>query len=184
MPGPLPPQHLDHLLLNARLRDALEPFADDSLAIVDVTKLSTEEENSLLAAMLEWERAPLLSISRWFEPELELPPPASLADDELHELLWDVIGKLAAQRIVLAWTDHLSDRELYSVLLRDVLPAEEKRIDRVDRIVEWRFVDEIDDAETWLRYYATVAERRRWASETGFVPPDQEPAPFPRKLPR
>lgn len=184
MPGPLPPQQLDQLLLNARLRDELEPFADDSLAVVDVSKLSTEDENRLLASMLAWERAPLLPISRWFQPELKLPSPESLTDDELRELLGDVVRKLHSKRIVLHWTDHLSDRQLYCVLLRDVLTAEEKWIDRVDRVLEWRFVDEVHDAETWLRYYATPLERKHWSAETGLVPPDREPAPFPRKLPR
>ena len=49
--------------------------------------------------MLAWERAPLLPLSSWFEPELKLPDPDDLADQELHDLLWN--GKKiagAAQR--------------------------------------------------------------------------------------
>ena len=37
--------------------------------------------------MLAWERAPVLPISRWFEPELVLPAPDKLTDEELRELL-------------------------------------------------------------------------------------------------
>lgn len=184
MPGPLPPHQLDLLLLNARLRDELEPFADDSLDIVDVSKLSTEEENSLLSSLLDWERAPLLPISRWFQPELRLPAPESLADDELHEVLWDAIRKLHAKRIVFAWADHLTDRQFYCILLRDVLTAEDKWIDRSDRRLEWRMVDELEDAETWLRYYATPTERKQWVQQTRQTPPDHEDPPYPRRLPR
>ena len=66
---------VDHLLLNAELRDALEPFSDESVDIVDVRNMSTPEENEFLASMLAWERAPVLPIAQWFQPELVLAPP-------------------------------------------------------------------------------------------------------------
>ncbi len=39
--------------------------------------------------MLAWERAPVLPIAHWFEPPLELPPPDTLTEEELHLVLWD-----------------------------------------------------------------------------------------------
>ena len=75
---------VDQLLLNARLRDELEPFLDESVELVDVAAMSTARENEFLASMLQWERAPALPISHWFEPALELPPPDTLSDAVLR----------------------------------------------------------------------------------------------------
>src|SRR6185369_15706018 len=74
--APHPPQSedVDQLLLNARLRDELEPFFDESVHILDCRRLSTSAENEFLSQMLAWERAPVLPIGKWFEPELTLPP--------------------------------------------------------------------------------------------------------------
>ena len=81
MPSRQPPSdEVDQLLLNARLRDELEPFLDESVHILDCRRLPTPEENEFLAQMLAWERAPVLPISRWFEPELVLPAPDKLSD--------------------------------------------------------------------------------------------------------
>src|SRR5262245_21646841 len=79
-----PPQSedVDQLLLNARLRDELEPFLDESVHILNCRRLSTSAENEFLAQMLAWEKAPVLPISKWFEPELALPSPEKLADKE------------------------------------------------------------------------------------------------------
>jgi hypothetical protein len=63
---------VDLLLLNARLRDELEPFIDESFDLLATKKMSLAAENEFLASMLAWERAPMLPISKWFEPELKL----------------------------------------------------------------------------------------------------------------
>lgn len=185
MPRPFHnPEDVDELLLNARLRDALEPFSDESLELLDASRMTTAAENRYLASLLAWERAPVEPISRWFEPELTLPPPDQLTDCELHDRLWETIDRLYARRIVLQWTDHLADRQLYGILRRDLLPAHEKKVDLSDRFLQWRFLDADDDPETWLRYYATDDERRMWEEESGRMAPAPEPAPFPRELPQ
>ena len=117
------PDEVEHLLRNAELRDELEPFFDESIRSVNVEELPTPVENEFLASMLAWERAPVLPISKWFDPELQLPHPESLSNDALHELLWKTIHMLYHRRIVLDFTDHLSDRELYCVIFRDILPC-------------------------------------------------------------
>src|SRR6476620_422588 len=101
---PASPHHseeVDELLLNARLRDELEPFLDESVHILDCRRLPTSDENEFLAQMLAWERAPVLPISKWFEPELVLPPPDQLNDQQLRKLLSGTIERLYSQRIVL-----------------------------------------------------------------------------------
>ncbi|HET6883321.1 MAG TPA: hypothetical protein VFI31_24440, partial [Pirellulales bacterium] len=95
------PNEVDHLLLNARLRDELEPFFDESITSLNIQDMPTPVENEYLASMLAWERAPVLPIAQWFEPELKLPPPDALSDGALHDMLWDVVQKLFDKRIVL-----------------------------------------------------------------------------------
>ncbi len=175
---------VDHLLLNAQLRDQLEPFLDESVRLINLRKMPTARENEFLLSMLAWEYAPVLPISQWFNPELVLPPPDSLADKQLHETLWEVLHRLYESRIVLEFTDHLSDRQLYCVIYRDILPSQEKKIDLPKNYLHWHCLDADADPETWLRYYATEAERAEWAAETGLDPPPIERPPFVRKMPR
>jgi hypothetical protein len=176
-------EEVEQLLLNARLRDELEPYCDESVTLLSNRRLPTPEENEFLASLLAWERAPTLPISRWFEPELVLPHPDLLDDAQLHDLLWQTIQRLYDQRIVLELTDHLSDRQLYCLICRDILPSPEKKVDLPRNYLHWHCVDIDVDAETWLRYYANPHERREWAEETGFALPPCEPPPFLRQMP-
>jgi len=177
------PQEVEQLLINARLRDALDPYLDDSLLPLKGRRLTTAAENDFLAALLAWERAPVEPISRWFDPELVLPHPDKLSDEGLGEALRHAIDRLYQRRIVLQWTDHLSDRQLYLILYRDLLPAEEKKLDLRDQYQVWRFLDLEHDTEQWLRYYASDDERRSWSESSGTPPPPAERAPYPRNLP-
>lgn len=178
------PDEVEHLLRNAELRDELEPFFDESIRSVNVEELPTPVENEFLASMLAWERAPVLPISKWFEPELTLPHPDSLSNEALQEQLWATIHKLYERRIVLDFTDHLSDRELYCVIYRDILPCSEKKIDSLTNYLHWDCADVGGDPTTWLRYYASDEERVAWADELAVpLPPAEEP-PFRRQLPR
>jgi hypothetical protein len=174
---------IEELMLNARLRDELEPFCDESFDLLDNHRLSTREENEFLASMLAWERAPVLPISQWFEPEMQLPRPEALDDRELNRLLWDTLRKLYDKRIVLDFTDHLNDRQLYCLILRDILPSHEKKIDLPRNYLHWHCLDE-QDPEVWLRYYASEEERAAWAEENDQLPPTSETPPYPRRMPR
>ncbi|MBW3599995.1 MAG: hypothetical protein KY475_22320 [Planctomycetes bacterium] len=176
-------EEVDHLLLNARLRDELEPFLDESVCLVDVRTMPTPVENEFLASMLAWERAPVLPISQWFAQELVVPSPDTLSDEALHQVLWDTIHRLCEARIVLDFTDHLSDRELYRVIYRDILPSPEKKIDLPRNYLHWACLDPDEDPDTWLRYYATESQRREWSAETGEAPPASQRPPHPRKMP-
>ncbi len=131
------PDEVDQLLRNAELRDELERCFDESISRVNVQHFSLAAENEFLAAMLAWEQAPVLPIYRWFEPELRPPRPESLDEESLKRILWDVIRKLYQKRIVLDFTDHLNDRELYRLLFRDILPAREKKIDWPNNYLHW-----------------------------------------------
>lgn len=178
------PDELDELMLNAQLRDELEPYLDESVYFVDVRQMSTRSENEYLASMLAWERAPILPISKWFEPELTLPNPDTLKDEELAPLLRDTLQKLYDKKIVLEYTEHLSDRQLYTIIFRDILSAYEKKIDLPKNYLHWHCIDDVEDEETWLKYYASESEREKWSEENQVDPPPAIDPPFPRRLPR
>ena len=182
--SPTNSDELDHLLLNAQLRDELEPFLDESIDLVNVGHMSTPMENEFLASMLAWERAPVLAISQWFTPELILPHPSMLNDEQLHRLLWETIHQLYDERIVLEFTDHLSDNELYCLLYRDILPSPEKRINLPKNYLHWHCLDLNEQPEIWLRYYASSTERDEFQEEYCVPLPDREPLPYPRVMPR
>ncbi len=175
---------VEHLLRNAQLRDALEPLFDESIGCVNAEVMSTSSENEFLESMLEWERAPMLPIGDWFEPRLDIPGPDLLNDEQLHEMLHYTVDRLFEKRIVLDFTEHLSDRQLYCLVYRDILPSFEKLIERRKNYLHWDCANVGDDPDMWLRYYASEEDRRAWAEETGGYPPQCDAPPFPRRLPR
>ena len=178
------PEEVEQLLRNAELRDELERYFDESISRVRLQHLPIEAENEFLACMLAWEQAPVLPIYRWFEPELRPPRPEALSDDDLHAILWDLVQKLFARRIVLDFTDHLSDRAFYCLIVRDILPAREKKIDRPNNYLHWDCTGAGNDPDVWLRYYATEQEREDWAETYRQPLPPVIPPPYPRQLPK
>lgn len=175
---------VDQLMLNAQLRDQLEPFLDESVDLVNVRDKPTEFENEYLASMLAWERAPVLPIAQWFDPPLSLPSPDALTSAELQDLLWRTIHDLYGKHIVLDFTDHLSDYQLFRLIIRDILPSPEKKLDMSSTYLHWHCLDPTDDPDIWLRYYASSEERDAWAKESGEPLPAVEQPPFARKMPR
>ena len=175
---------VDELLLNAELRNELERYYDESLVVIDTQRMSTHFENEYLSSILAWERAPSLPISQWFEPKLELPPHERLTDVDVHQRLQQTLRQLYERNILLDFTGHLSDRQLYCLIARDILPEREKRVAIANTFLHWQCIDPVVDEENWLRFYADDDERRHWQAETGLALPPVEELPFPRVTPR
>ena len=178
------PDDVEHLLLNAQLRDAIEPLYDESIGRVNAEVMSTSSENDFLQSMLDWERAPILPICEWFLPALHLPTPDLLDEESLRKVLRQTIQRFFEKHIVLDFTDHLSDRQLYCLIFRDILSAQEKFIERRSNYLHWDCANVDGDPETWLRFYASDEERRAWAKETADPLPVVEDPPHHRRLPR
>lgn len=171
---------VDLMMDNARLRDELEPYRDESIDDHSVKRMPLQTENEYLASMLAWERAPALPISCWFSPPLELPAPDSLDDKQLNTLLLETVQALYNKNVILRFTDHLCDRDLYKIVFRDIMPSCEKKVDVPGKSLEWRCVE---DDETWLRFYAGPVDRRRFQEDHEIdLPPSEEPK-FKRQLP-
>jgi hypothetical protein len=175
---------VDQLLRNAELRNELEPYMDESITWINHDRVPTSVENEFLESMLAWERAPIVPIAEWFTPPLELPDPQGMDDFHVHELLWETVQKLYDRRIVLEYTDHLSDRELYNLIRRDILPAYEKKIDSKESFLHWDCADAGNGSDVWLKFYASEEDRQEWAIDWHDPIPEHEEPPFPRKLPR
>lgn len=170
---------VDLMLTNARLRDELEPYRDESID-PSVSRMSLQDENEYLASILAWEKAPALPIASWFDPILEVPSPESLNDEQLSERLAETVQRLYSARVILRFTDHLSDRELYKIIYRDILPCCEKKVELPGKFLEWRC---IEDNDTWLRFYADAVERRRFQEENDVDLPASEEPQYRRQLP-
>ncbi len=175
---------LELLMENAVLRDEMEPYLDESFYLVDLDNMSTRFENEYLSCLLAWEKAPVLPISHWFEPELVLPPHLSLDDAQLKQQLHQCIGRMYEKNIMLIQTGHLSDRQLYSLIARDILPAQEKKVMLPKKYLRWQCLDIAQDEESWLRFYANNEDREKWTYETGLKLPPKGKMPFPRILPQ
>jgi hypothetical protein len=175
---------IDLLLENAQLRDQMEPYLDESVYLVDMDQMSVRRENEFLTSLLAWEKAPVLPIADWFEPSLQLADHQELNDFELNIELHNVIQRLFEKNIWLIHTAHLSDRQLYCLISRDILPAEEKKILLNGKLLKWQCLDMQADEESWLRFYATDEERETWAFETELRLPPKESVPFQRRLPQ
>ena len=179
-------EDVDEMLRNAELRSELEPYFDESISSVNVQHISLHSENEYLAAMLEWEMAPVVPIYRWFEPELRPPHSSRLDDKDISKILGDIIASLYEKEIVLDFTDHLSDRELYQVICQDILPSREKKIDKRRGALHWdcSYIGGVSDPTAWLTYYAGDEDRDDWAERYGLPLPEKELPSYPRSMPQ
>ena len=111
-----------------------------------------------------------------------IPPEETLDDDELHAKLWEVIEEMWTIGMVLDFTDHLSDRELYRYLVDEVLP--EERILSEDGTGFWHIspigVCSEEDNKIYLRYYADDGIREDWQKHFREAIPPKERPPFDR----
>ena len=75
---------VDLLMANARLRDELEPYRDESIDDPSISRMSLRTENEYWLPC--WLGAcPALPIADWFTPSMELPAPDSLDDETLAQ---------------------------------------------------------------------------------------------------
>ena len=97
-----------------------------------------------------------------------LPNPVSLSDEEVTCKLWEVIYALADLSAFLTSTDHLNDRELYTVLVTDILLEDTVPIPpgcgtrcHIDILGSCS----VEDIRTNLKFYASEKERQYWIKD-------------------
>ena len=118
------------------------------------------------------------------EAGIELPDPETMNDEKLTAKLWEVIEALARMRVFLESTNHLSDRELYTELWKDVLREETKAM-VYDEYSAWH-IDLIgsgsdEHTDLWMKYYADEKTRRQWMKDwPDYEMPEHEDPPYDR----
>ena len=115
---------------------------------------------------------------------LTLPPPDALQDPALAATLWEMIRGLEDLGVYLEFTDHLSDRQLYTSLWSTVL-REPMALTPDDIEAGWHIdltaAGADDGIDVYLTYYADEDERRRWAEDDPECRmPESKPLPFDR----
>lgn len=144
----------------------------------------SEVELHFLERIVEWETGPRMSHRAWLARKgLSFMPPAELEGSGLTKELWRLIRALAGARVFLYHTNHLSDAELYDRLWKEVLSdqwPDSVRTGNDAWICDFAEAGE-DGGETWLRFYASPADRRAWCRQfPETVLPERSRPPFHR----
>jgi len=133
-------------------------------------------------------RSPRQILARYgFAPS----PPSKLADRQLPGRLWEWLYAAAARRFFFSSTDHLSDRELYTLLWGQWFDHPTADIPLEAETNTTTIISEFNargmtPEEIWLRYYADEADHALWHStdpEFDFPPHEDPPYDRDRFLP-
>lgn len=112
-----------------------------------------------------------------------LPPAAGLSDAGLAAKLDEIFTRLAAHNTVFLHTDHLSDRQLYDLLLEELLDEEFPDMQAVSPsgayIIDLVGSGSEEDMVIYLRYYADQKDRESWREDYPTMPPHEQP-PYDR----
>lgn len=157
--------------------------AEESMSVSPDCPPDVEEQ--FLRNILAFERAQSVTpLERLARDGLALPNPASATDADVSAVLWQAIEALAAAGTFLSNTNHLSDRELYTLLWTDLLhqPSPDLPPDS-----GWtNYLDILgsgseEDILLHLKFYADDRDRAFWAKEWPdmAIPPHEDP-PYDR----
>ena len=167
------------------MKEELRELSDDQVVMGKGDHdLPLEVEEKFLEHVLAFEHAAMISHRALLERDgIVVPAPEELSDEELPRKLEEVIQALAQRRIFLTFTNHLSDRALYTKLCEEVLDGEGPDLPyeaEVNCHIDLLECGDEEDAALWLRYYADEIDRARWAQDfSEEVPPHQDP-PYDR----
>ena len=128
------------------------------------TECPPEMEAAFLESVLAFETSPKRRLLDLLEESgIEVPQPKKLSGKQLTAKLWEIIHGLLKQSVVLCNTDHLSDRQLYTLLWKGTL-----RNEVVISPVHTLRLDMTEDGRdtgmtTYLKYYATEGQRQMYS---------------------
>lgn len=160
------------------LRQKIREVTGEEPVFGTSTDCPPEIEEAFLESLLTFETAPKQILFELLtETGIDLPRPTRLTDGELTAKLWEVIRALLSRNIVLANTDHLSDRELYTLLWNETL-REELILSPTNTLHLDMTRTGIDDGmPIYLRYYASEEQREMYSElyPEFEMPPHVEP---------
>ncbi len=167
------------------LKQQVEHAAGGEMLAWESDSLSPDDREQFWRQVFDYESAPSTTHFQLLtEAGLELTAPEAMGDEQLTSKLWEVIGALGGMQVFISQTNHLSDRELYSALWRDVLredtpivPSDPTSAWHVDLLGGWS----VADTELYLKYYADDDERQRWLKDfPDYDMPAHEDPPYDR----
>lgn len=167
------------------LKQQAEQAAKGEMIAWESDKLSSEQSEQFWRRVVEYETAPSTTdFQQLTDAGLELPEPEAMDDKQLTAKLWEIIGALARMRVFVSQTDHLSDRELYTLLWRDVLreetpmlPASPSSACHLDLLGGCSETDNY----LYLKYYAEEDARQYWQEDfPDYDMPAHENPPYDR----
>ena len=123
-----------------------------------------EAEEAFLERVLAFETSPKRTLFDLLDDaHVELPRPQKLADRELTRKLWEVIHALLARWVVLGNTDHLTDRELYTLLWKETLRKEFVICPNYTIHIDMTNTGIDGGMPTYLKYYASEEQRQMYS---------------------
>ena len=170
---------MDQIQRIERLKSEVRRLSGGNPKSFGIDTLPPEIAEQFLERVVAFETAPMITdFAQLTRDGVELPEPGAVTDEDVRGVVWRVIEGLARHRVFLERTNHLSDRELYSVLWHDVL--REEHADLPDGVPGGWHVDVPGDDEhatNYLTYYATRRERREWRKDcpNRAMPPHRDP---------
>ena len=169
----------------AELKRQAEELAGGKMVEGHMDETPPEIEEGFWKYVVDYEKAPWTTNFKQLEESgMQLPAPETLDDEQLTKKLWELIQRLALLRVFLDETDHLSDRELYTLLWSDMLREETKAVpldeDSACHMSPLGGCSE-EDMQLYLKYYADEQWRDDWQKQHPEEPlPDQEDPPYDR----
>lgn len=181
----------DALWENSELRDEAKEYLDDSTYFFHrFRRLTVEEENEYLRETLAWEGAPILPIGEWLDATWAPLDLSAASEAEISSALRDLLERLRLLNHEIWRADHLSNRCLYELIVRRLLPCKMKRLTKSRSPYVWNFEFysedgrlDASDESIWLTYYATSEERRVWSQDRNVALPQHKTPPFARRFP-
>ena len=130
----------------------------------------------------DFEIAPLTTnLEQLRELGISMPPPSTLDEATLVEVLWRVIRGLARLDVYLVHTDHLDDRSLYTMLHDRVLREAVRAVPAgsgVHEFIDLSFGEEPDDdlsEEAYLAKWTPDGELLQVVDRDRFLPTPESP---------
>ena len=175
----------DHDELIERLKAQAAAAADGPMVVSESDTLAPGLQEQFWRQVVEFETAGTTDLVKELKARgVDVPDPGSLNDGALHDALWTTIEALGRMGVYLDQTDHLSDRELYTLLWRDLLPEEMPAASVGDGSI-WN-IDILggcsnEDIALYLKYYADERMRQSWRSDCpDYDLPDHVDPPYDR----
>jgi hypothetical protein len=169
----------------AELKRQAQELAGGKMVEGELEECPPEVTEQFWEQVVAYEKAPWTTNFKQLEESgMQLPAPETLDDEQLTLKLGELIQRLALLRVFLEETDHLSDRELYTLLWSDMLREETKAVtldeDSACHMSPLGGCSE-EDIHLYLKYYADERWRRNWQEEyPQETLPEHEDPPYDR----